>query len=165
MEQGIQSISRIEVEDFLYEEAALLDEWRLEEWLELLTPDAHCLVPSLDIPGDADPGMVLYLVADDRERIRSRVKQLLGKFARAERPRSRTRRMIGNVQIVARDAAGLRVKANFMVHRARLEKVDTFVGKYEYRLLLHEGRLKIDERKAILDLDSLRPHGALSIIL
>ena len=29
-------ISRAEVEDFLYREAALLDEWKLEEWLGLL---------------------------------------------------------------------------------------------------------------------------------
>ena len=27
---------REEVEDFLYQEAALLDEWRLDEWLALL---------------------------------------------------------------------------------------------------------------------------------
>ena len=32
--------SRAEVEDFLYHEAALLDEWRLDEWLALLTDDA-----------------------------------------------------------------------------------------------------------------------------
>ena len=27
------SVTRTELEDFLYQEAALLDEWRLEEWL------------------------------------------------------------------------------------------------------------------------------------
>ncbi|MDT7663767.1 MAG: p-cumate 2,3-dioxygenase subunit beta, partial [Pseudonocardiales bacterium] len=32
-------LARIEVEDFLYREAALLDEWRLEEWLDLFTLD------------------------------------------------------------------------------------------------------------------------------
>ncbi len=29
-----KDITRSDVEDFLYEEAALLDEWRLDEWLE-----------------------------------------------------------------------------------------------------------------------------------
>ena len=29
------SVTRVEVEDLLYREAALLDEWRLEEWLTL----------------------------------------------------------------------------------------------------------------------------------
>ena len=31
--------SRQEVEDLLYREAALLDEWKLDEWLEMLTDD------------------------------------------------------------------------------------------------------------------------------
>src|SRR6202050_2694374 len=46
--------SRQEVEDLFYQEAALLDEWRLEEWLEMLTDDAIYQVPSSHIPaGDA----------------------------------------------------------------------------------------------------------------
>jgi p-cumate 2,3-dioxygenase subunit beta len=40
--------SRQEVEDLLYREAALLDEWRLEEWLEMLTDDAIYQVPSTE---------------------------------------------------------------------------------------------------------------------
>src|SRR6185503_5597239 len=45
-----QGISREQVEDFFYYEAALLDEWRLDEWLELLTDDASYYVPSTDVP-------------------------------------------------------------------------------------------------------------------
>jgi p-cumate 2,3-dioxygenase beta subunit len=33
-------VTRAEVEDFLYREAALLDEWQLDEWQSLLTEDA-----------------------------------------------------------------------------------------------------------------------------
>ena len=159
------TICRSQVEDFLYREAELLDDWRLDEWLELLTDDARYLVPSLDVPPDGNPTATLYLIADDSTRIRSRVKQLMGKSARAEQPRSRTRRIISNVRIVDETEASLRVTANFLVHRCRLKKVDTFIGKYEYHLLLDRGRLKIGERKAILDLDALQPHGVLSIIL
>ena len=32
---------RLEVEDFLYREAALLDEWNLKEWLKLFAPEAR----------------------------------------------------------------------------------------------------------------------------
>ena len=32
-------VTRPEVEDFLYHEAALLDEWRLDAWQELLADD------------------------------------------------------------------------------------------------------------------------------
>ena len=34
-------VTRGEVEDLLFLEAALLDEWRMEEWLELWTEDAE----------------------------------------------------------------------------------------------------------------------------
>ena len=43
-------VTRAEVEDFLYHEAALLDEWRLDAWQELLTDDACYYVPSNDQP-------------------------------------------------------------------------------------------------------------------
>ena len=46
-------VTRAEIEDFLYREAALLDEWRLDEWQELLTDDACYYVPSNDQPESA----------------------------------------------------------------------------------------------------------------
>ena len=46
-----------------------------------------------------------------------------------------------------------------------IEQIDTYVGRYEYTLVLQDGTLKIHKRKAILDLESLRPHGKVSIIL
>jgi p-cumate 2,3-dioxygenase beta subunit len=38
--KAVELPTRQEVEDLFYHEAALLDEWRLEEWLDLLTEDA-----------------------------------------------------------------------------------------------------------------------------
>jgi len=158
------AITRQEIEDFLYEEAALLDEWRLQEWLELLTEDAAYYVPSTDIP-DGDHRTTLFLIADDAVRLRSRVKQLLGKSAHAETPHSRTRRLLSNVRIRGVEDDCISVTANFAVYRLRLEQVDTYVGRYEYVLVRHQGRLKIRERRAILDLEALRPHGKVSFIL
>ena len=54
-----------------YHEAALLDEWRLDEWQELLTEDAVYYVPPNDQP-EGDHRTTLFLIADDRERIRQR---------------------------------------------------------------------------------------------
>lgn len=156
--------TRQEIEGFLYTEAALLDEWRLREWLDLLTEDATYLVPPTDAR-DGDPGDTLFLLADDIVRIRSRVKQLLGKSAWAENPPSRTRRMITNVRILENDGENIKVSANFVVYRMRYELVDTYVGRYEYKLVRRDDRLKIRERKAILDLEALRPQGKVSFIL
>jgi len=162
--QQLQSNTRQMIEDFLYEEAALLDEWRLDEWLELLTEDATYEVPSTDTP-DGDPRTTLSLIADDITRIRSRVAQLLGKSAWAENPPSRTRRMISNVRVLQVEGEAIHVAANFVVYRLRFEQMDTYVGRYEYTLVQRNGRLKIRTRKAILDLEALRPHGKVSFIL
>jgi p-cumate 2,3-dioxygenase beta subunit len=65
-------VTRAEVEDFLYHEAALLDEWRLNDWEALLADDATYYVPPND-QLESDHRSTLFLVADDRERIRQRV--------------------------------------------------------------------------------------------
>ena len=158
------AITRAQIEDFLYAEAALLDEWRLQEWLELLTEDVTYSVPATDVP-EGDAKRTLFLIADDALRVHSRVRQLLGKSAWAENPRSRTRRLISNVRIRETDGETIRVTANFVVYRMRMDQVDTYVGRYEYTLVHRDGQLKIRERKAILDLEALRPHGKVSFIL
>jgi p-cumate 2,3-dioxygenase subunit beta len=160
----VGEITRAEIEEFLYEEAALLDAWRLREWLGLLTDDATYEIPSTDTP-DGDSRTSLFIIADNIERIRSRVNQLLGKSAWAENPPSRTRRMISNVRILASDGETLQVTANFVVYRMRVGHADSYVGRYEYTLVRREGTLRIQRRRVILDLEALRPHGKVSIIL
>ena len=41
--------------------------------------------------------------------------------------------------------------ANFAVYRMRYETVDTYVGRYDYKLARFGKELKIRERRAILD--------------
>src|SRR5262245_66610144 len=84
---------REEVEDFLYYEAALLDEWRLEEWLALFTDDAAYVIPATDIP-DGDPRTDLMILDDDLPRLRGRVERLLSGRAPPDSPWSRTRRFL-----------------------------------------------------------------------
>jgi p-cumate 2,3-dioxygenase beta subunit len=161
---SIELPTRPEVEDLFYKEAALLDEWRLEEWLTLLTDDATYQVPPTDVP-EGDARNTLFIIADDAFRIRSRVKQLLGKSAWAENPPSRTRRIIGNVRVLGSDGDNILVTANFAVYRMRYESVDTYVGHYDYRLIRIGNELRIRQRRAILDNEALRPHGKISFIL
>src|SRR5712691_10909445 len=92
-----------EIERFLVDEAALLDEWRLEEWLALFAEDGRYLVPPLDAP-DSDHRTTLFLIADDRRNLASRIRQLLGGTTWAENPRSRTRRLVTNFRIVEEGA-------------------------------------------------------------
>ena len=163
MGQAGVAITRSEVEDFLFEEAALLDAWKLDEWLALLTEDATYRVPSNDRP-DSEPRGTLFTIADDMARIRARVTRLKDRNAHAEFPPSRTRRLISNVRIVERNP--LRVEANFVVYRYRRnEDVRTYVGLYRYSLRIEKGKLRIASREAILDALELASLGAVSFIL
>lgn len=158
------AISREEVEDFLYAEAALLDAWQLDEWLTLFTDDARYVVPSTDLP-NADPSATLSLIDDDMVRLRGRVARLNSRHAYREFPWSRTRRLISNVRITAADGDDVTVTAAFLVYRIRNGQVDPYMGQYTYRLTRVDGALKIRARRATLDLDVLAPHGTVSIIL
>jgi len=156
-------VTRAEVEEFLYEEAALLDAWKLDEWLALLTDDAYYRVPSNDRP-ESEPRGTLFTIADDIERIRSRVTRLKDRNAHAEFPPSRTRRIVTNVRITGRDP--LCVEANFVVHRYRSnEDLRQYVGRYRYLLRREGGKLRIAGREAILDAMELASLGAVSFIL
>ena len=159
------AVTRAEIEAFLFEEAALLDSWRLDDWLGLLTEDARYLVPSNDAP-DGEPRSTLFTIADDAARIRGRVKRLNSSEAHAESPRSRTRRMISNVRIVERRAEEIVVEANFIVHRFRRNaRIGEYVGCYTYRLRPTSSGIRIAERRAVLDCEELGALGSVSFIL
>ena len=157
----MKEIGRAQVEDFLYHEAALLDAWRLDEWLELLTEDATYRVPSNDRP-DSDPKSALFTIADDIRRIRARVTRLKDPHAHAESPRSR--RLISNVRIVEQNP--LLVEANFVIYRFRgNEDVRQYVGRYRFTLETRDGRFRIKSREAFLDAMELASLGTVSFIL
>ena len=81
----VKPVSRAEVEDFLFHEARLLDEWKLDDWVALFTDDGEYLIPPTDTP-DGDPKRDLFLVYDDRHRIGERARRLGKKSAHAEFP-------------------------------------------------------------------------------
>jgi len=159
----MSEIRRADIEDFLYQEASLLDAWRLDEWLALLTDEATYRVPSNDQP-QSDPKNALFTIADDIRRIRARVARLKDPHAHAEFPRSRTRRLISNVRILERSP--LVVEANFVIYRYRAnEDVRTYVGRYRHTLVMRDGALRIQAREAILDSMELASLGTVSFIL
>jgi p-cumate 2,3-dioxygenase subunit beta len=157
--------SRAEVEELFYREAELLDQWRLDEWLALLTEDACYYVPPNDKP-DADHRTTLFTIADNNARLKERVRRIKDPGCHAEHPHSRTRRLIGNVRIAGQSGDTVEAAANFIVHRFRRgEDMRVFVGEYRYRLRRENGALKIAERRAILDAEELGMLGAVSFIL
>ena len=154
---------RLDVVEFLYDEAALLDAWRLDDWLALFTLDARYEVPSTDRPAGG-PADALMLISDTRAMIAARVKRLNSRKAHREFPWSRTRRIVGNVRIISSNAGELEVAANFAIYRSRRD-VSVYMGQYRYRLVRDGDSFKIRFRRAELDVETLDAHGTLSIIL
>jgi p-cumate 2,3-dioxygenase subunit beta len=158
-------VTRAEVEDFLYHEAALLDEWKLKEWEALLTDDATYYVPPND-QLEGDHRSTLFLVADDRERIRQRIIRINDPNCHAEYPRSRTRRMISNVRILGVDGELVTVAANFVCYRyRRYERIREYVGAYRHILRRSGDSFRIKERRVLIDAHELGTLGSVSFIL
>jgi len=159
------AVTRAEVEDLLYHEADLLDRWKLDDWLKLLTDDASYYVPPNDKP-DADHRYTLFTVADDIVRLRERIIRLKDPNCHAEYPPSRTRRMISNVRLDGSEDELILVSANFAIFRHRRnEPARQFVGRYKYKLKRTDEGLKIAERRAILDAEELGSMGSVSFLL
>lgn len=154
---------RLEAEEFLVAEAALLDAWKLDDWLALFTEDCRYVVPSTDTP-DGDPGTHLTLVDDDHERLYWRVHRLSSRHAHREFPSSRTRRVIANVRVLESDAESMTITCTVVIHRFRHGRQDQFVGSYVHGLARTDEGLRIRTRRAQLDLERLSPNGAISMV-
>lgn len=160
-----ETVTRDQVEDFMFLEAEMLDEWRLKEWLTLFTADGCYYVPTTDSAPNASPDDSLFYVADDRFRLEQRVERLLKRTAHAEFPKSKTRHLVSNVRIRARKGDELDVGAAVLTYRTKMGLTETYIGSYRYRLAVTEQGLRIREKRCILDMDGLKPNGRISIIL
>ena len=154
---------REQVEDFLFREAELLDDWRLDDWVSLFTEDGRYVVPTTDLP-EGDPQRDLVFIDDDITRLRARAVRLNSRHAHREYPWSRTRRFVSNVRVDENGNGELSVTANVMVYRFRSGEGAPYVGSVHYTLRRNGQGFKIAYRRAVLDLEALSWHGAVSII-
>ncbi len=113
----------------------------------------------------ASPESTLFLIADDDHHLTERVKRLGKKTAHAEYPHSVTQRLIGNVRILGTVDEALKVQCSFVTFRTSQGVTDTYFGRHEYLLVQPNGALLIKEKRTILKMGALRPHGKLSIIV
>lgn len=160
-------LTRSQAEDFLFHEAELLDDWRLDEWAALYSEDARYEItsPATEDPSNADPNQTLFLVADGIARIRGRAVRLSKKTAHAEFPHSKTRHLVTNVRVLGGESDETRVRANFAVYRTKEDTTTVYMGE-AYLTLVQDGEsVKIRRKRCILDLNSLYNQGRLTIIL
>ena len=158
------AVSRQQVEDFLYAEAALLDAWQLDEWLMQFDEDAKYEVPCNDAP-DGDPAHDLMLIDDNYVRLTARVTRLNSRRAHREYPHSRTNHQVFNVRVQDVSAEEISVTASFTVWRFRAGRSNCYVGRYHYRLRRGDGGFRVALKRVELDMTDLRSVADVAIIL
>lgn len=159
------SASQQQVEQFLYEEAALLDSWELMDWLSLFEKGASYFVPPASAADDANPATTLFYVADDYHRLTERVKRLLKRTAHVEYPHSRCRHMVTNVRILGGNDDEFSVTSNFVTYRSKRGSTETYFGHHLYLMTVADGAIKIRRKTSILDSDDIADQGKVSIII
>jgi len=147
-----------EIVDFLYDEAALLNENRLTEWVELLADDLRYRMPiretlsRRDGPG-FDPRAGHF--DDDLPSIRLRVRRLLEtKSAFAEDPPSRSRRFVTNVVVRRTNPADeYAVTSDLLLTRSRWDATtyDLVSASREDVLRRTDGAWKLARRTILVD--------------
>jgi len=156
--------SRQQIEEFLFHEAELIDDWQLNEWAALFDERGEYQVPPTDLP-KSEPETSLYLIFDDRHRLAERAKRQLKKTDHSEFPRSIVTHIISNVRVKPGAEDYFVVICNAVVHRSRMQRHDIFPARCEYRIVRDEDRFKIRRKRVILGVETLRNQGKLSIII
>lgn len=151
-------LHHFEVERFYYDEAALLDSHRYDEWLALFSDDAHYFMPirrtrtQLEMDKEfTQPGEMAFF-DDTKQLLAGRIAKLKTGRSWAEDPPSRTRHLITNVRIVKDDGRTLGVESNFHVYRTRLNSEETsWIGSRRDVLRRLQGSFQIADRRIFLE--------------
>jgi biphenyl 2,3-dioxygenase subunit beta len=151
-------VRQYEVERFYYDEAALLDAHRYDEWLALFSDDAFYFMPIRRTRTQREmdkeftqPGEMAFF-SDNKMMLAGRVAKLRSGRSWAEDPPSRTRHLITNIRVIKDDGRRLEVESNFHLYRTRLNSEETsWIGSRHDVLRRVGGSFQIAERKIFLE--------------
>ena len=134
-------------------EARLLDQLAFDEWLALYAPECVYWVPTT--PEAGDPRREVAISFDDRRRMEDRIFRLRTGYAWSQAPKSRTVRMISNVEVFATAQPAARmVRSNFLISEFRPDGVRFLSGWCAHRFADAGGRWLIEVRQVnLIDCD------------
>ncbi len=148
-------------------EARLLDGHDHERWLAMYAPECIYWVPST-VPGTperGDPRREISMMFDDRRRMEDRIFRLRTGYAWSQAPRSRTVRLVTNVEVFATEKPGTRmVRSNFLISEFWGDETRILTGWAGHRITHRDGRWLI-EAKQINLIDADQCLRNMSIIL
>lgn len=121
---------------FLYDEAELVDNMRWDDWLTCMHPDIYYWAPvrenrvARERKEEFYPKGTSVYFEENLAFLKQRVFRLQTHMAWAEEPPSRSRHLISNVRIDAREDGNYNVRSNFLIYRSRGERSqDTIAGE------------------------------------
>jgi 3-phenylpropionate/cinnamic acid dioxygenase small subunit len=138
-------------------EARLLDELKFDEWLALFVGECIYWVPAT--PRGGDPRREVAISFDDRRRLEDRIYRLRTGYAWSQAPKSRTVRMVSNVEVFAcADANARMVRSNFLIAEFRVDGTRHLSGWCGHRFVEVDALWRIQVRQVnLIDCDqSLR---------
>lgn len=150
------------VDAFLYWEARLLDSKRYRDWVELLSADFVYWIPGS--PDAIDPRLEGAVNFDDRRRLIDRITLTETNVQWAQIPRSRTCRMITNIESFQGAAGAVHVRSNVAIWEYRRGQAQSYIGWQEHELLTAGEQWRI-RRKFINLLECDQPQGNNTFIL
>ena len=125
-----------QIEQFFYEEAALLDARRYRDGLALMADDVQYWMPIRrtvmlsDIDKEFTRQGDMAFFDDDRGLLEMRVKKLEANSAWSEDPPSRSRHFVTNIRITEVEGDDVTTESNFCLYRTRLNSdVDVWTGR------------------------------------
>jgi 3-phenylpropionate/cinnamic acid dioxygenase small subunit len=137
----------------LEREARLLDQLRFDEWIALYVPECLYWVPTT--PQGGDPRREVAISFDDRRRMEDRIFRLRTGYAWSQAPKSRTVRMVSNVEVFATEHDAVRmVRSNFLISEFRVDGARYLSGWCGHRFVLQGGCWLIAVRQVnLIDCD------------
>ena len=142
------TVAQGEIERFLYQEARLLDQGRLDEWLALFTEDLTYWVP-LEA-NQADPLNTVSIIYNDRRLLEVRVRQFKHPRAHARVPAPRTVHQVGNVLVLEDAGREILVASTLVMIEYRKERQRVWGALVEHRLRRTEDGLRIAAKRVDL---------------
>jgi 3-phenylpropionate/cinnamic acid dioxygenase small subunit len=157
-----QQVLWLELMPFYIREAWLLDERRLEEWLDIFTDDVLYFmprrknVPRRELHREVTELGDLAILEEDRRYLEMRVARLDSGMAWAEDPPSRTRHLVGNLEAVPLANGEVKARTAFLVYRSHLETDHQLLsGCREDLLRKVNDAWKVSRRTIVLDANVL----------
>ena len=145
--------TRDRARQLLEREARLLDGHDYERWLAMLAPECIYWIPGT--PERGDPRREIAISFDDRRRLEDRIYRLRTGYAWSQAPRSRTVRLVTNVEVFATSDPAVRmVRSNFLVSEFWGDETRILTGWAAHRVVVADGNWVIGAKQVnLIDCD------------